>query len=113
MSLDELVGQLQVAEQADTEDEVVAKAGGGDQLLLTQAQWEARSRQRGGGGRRGGSHDDDDDDGGSSTSSGRGTRHYQGRCFDCGARGHMAREFPKKKKERALLADVDEEATLL
>ncbi|CAN6333479.1 unnamed protein product [Urochloa humidicola] len=121
MSLDELVGQLQVAEQADAEDEAVAKAGGGDQLLLTRAQWEARSRQRGGGRRRsggehggghGGDHDDDDDTN-SSTSSGRGGSRYRGRCFDCGARGHMARECPKKRKEKALLADVDEEPTLL
>jgi hypothetical protein len=28
-------------------------------------------------------------------------------------RGHMARDCPGKKKERALLADVDEEPTLL
>ncbi|CAN6373153.1 unnamed protein product [Urochloa humidicola] len=114
MSLDELVGQLQIAEQADAEDVAVAKAGGGEQLLLTEAQWKARSRQRGGGGHRGGGDGhEDDDDGGSSTSSGRGRSCYRGRCFDCGARGHMARECPKKRKEKALLADVDEEPTLL
>jgi hypothetical protein len=114
MTLDELVGQLQLAEEADAEDEPVAKAGSGEQLLFTKAQWEARSRQSGGGGRRGGGHGgDDDDDGSSSTSSGGGRSRYRGRCFDCGARGHMARECPKKKRERALLADVDEEATLL
>ncbi|CAN6238154.1 unnamed protein product [Urochloa humidicola] len=120
MSLDELVGQLQVAEEADAEDDPVVNAGSGEQLLLTKAQWEARSRQRGGGGRRGGNEhgggyggDRDDDDGGSSTSSGGGRSRYRGRCFDCGARGHMARECPKKRKEKALLADVDEEPTLL
>jgi hypothetical protein len=37
MTLDELVGQLEVAEDADTEDEPTAKGGSGDQLLLTRA----------------------------------------------------------------------------
>jgi hypothetical protein len=55
----------------------VAKTGGGDQLMLTRARWEARSRQHGGSGCRdngehGGSRGGDDDDGGSSTSSGDG-----------------------------------------
>ncbi|CAN6235006.1 unnamed protein product [Urochloa humidicola] len=81
--------------------------------MLTQAQWEARRRQRGGGGRRGGDHEDDGDDGGSSTSSERGRSRYRGKCFDRGVRGHMARDCPRKKKERALLTDVDEEPTLL
>jgi hypothetical protein len=91
MTLDELVGQLQVAEDADTEDELAAKGGSGDQLLLTKVQWEARSHQHGGGGRRGGGGHggdrDEDDDGVSSTSSGRRGGRYRGRCFDCGARG--------------------------
>jgi hypothetical protein len=115
MTLDELVGQLQVAEDADAEDEPVAKGGSGDQLLLTKGQWEARSRQHGGGRRRdGGGHGGDhDDDGGSSTCSGRGGSRYRGRCFDCGTRGHMERECPKKKRGKALLCDADEEAMLL
>jgi hypothetical protein len=45
MMLDELVGQLQVIEEAGAEDEQAAKPGGGDQLLLTKAQWEAHSQQ--------------------------------------------------------------------
>lgn len=115
MTLDELVGQLQVAEEADAELELVSKVAHDGQLLLTKAQWEARSR--GGGGRRGngghgGGGQDDDDDGGSSTSSRSGRSRYRGCCFDCGMRGHMARDCPKKK-EKALYADVDEEATLL
>jgi hypothetical protein len=114
MTLDELVGQLQVAEDADAEDEPAAKGASGE-LLLTKGQWEARSRQRGGGRRRGsgGGHDGGDDDDVSSTCSCRGRSRYRGKCFDCGVRGHMARDCPGKKKDRALLADVDEEATLL
>jgi len=56
---------------------------------------------------------DDDDDGSSSTSSGRGRSRYRGKCFDCGVHGHKARDCSKKKKERAMLADVEEEAALL
>jgi hypothetical protein len=113
MTLDELVGQLQVAEDADVEDDPAAKGGSSDQLLLTRAQWEARSRRRGGVGRRDdGDHggDRDDDDTSSSTSSGRGGSRYQGWCFECGRRRHLARECPKKK---VLFAGVDEEPTLL
>jgi len=103
----------------------VAHASNAGQLLLTEAPWEAR-RQRNGkevcssGARRGGvehgdcyNDDRDDDDGGSSTSSGRSRSRYRGKCFDCGIRGHRARDCPKKKKEQALLADVDEEPALL
>jgi hypothetical protein len=113
MTLDELVGQLQVAEDADVEDDPAAKGGSSDQLLLTRAQWDARSRRRGGVGRRDdGDHggDRDDDDTSSSTSSGRGGSRYQGWCFECGRRRHLARECPKKK---VLFAGVDEEPTLL
>ncbi len=42
-----------------------------------------------------------------------GSCRYRGRCFDCGERGHMARNYPQKKKEKALLADVEEEYALL
>jgi hypothetical protein len=37
---------------------------------------------------------------------------YQGWCFDCGERGHMARNCPRKK-EKAMLTDVEEEYALL
>jgi hypothetical protein len=115
MTQDELVGQLQVADDADAEDEPAAKGRSGEQLLLTKAQWEVHSWR--GGGRchdddvRGGGYNDDDDDS-SIMSSGRGGGRYHGRCFNCGTRGHMTRECPKKN-EKALLADVDEEAMLL
>jgi hypothetical protein len=75
-TMTQLVEQLQVAEDADAEDEPAAKGGGSEQLLLTKGQWEARSRQRGGGGRHGGGGHGgdrgDDGGGGSSTGSRRG-----------------------------------------
>ncbi|CAO2168734.1 unnamed protein product [Urochloa humidicola] len=116
MTLDELVGQLQVVEEADAENEPVDKSGSGEQLLLTKAQWEARSCQCGGGEHHGGGERGSgygDDDANSSTSSGCGGSRYRGWCFGCGVHGHMARECPKKRKEKALLCNVDEEATLL
>jgi hypothetical protein len=36
-----------------------------------------------------------------------------GRCCNCDIRGHFARNYRKPKKEEALLANADEEATLL
>jgi hypothetical protein len=36
-----------------------------------------------------------------------------GRCFNCSVRGHFARDCRKPKKEEALLANADEETTLL
>ncbi|KAL6633643.1 hypothetical protein ACP70R_026314 [Stipagrostis hirtigluma subsp. patula] len=125
LPVDELVGRLRVAEQADEEDE---KTGGAARLLLTEEQWEARrrggkERARGGEGRRGGEArrgsggksggEYDDDDGGSSTCSGRSERRNRGRCFNCGVRGHLARDCKEPKKGKALLADADEEPCLL
>ena len=105
MSIEELAGRLQVAEDADAEDQEAAGAGHVGQLLLTEEQWEARRRQRsgkeqahGGGARRGvgekgnGHGGDRDDGGGGSTRSGRGRSRYRGKCFDCGVRGHRARD---------------------
>jgi hypothetical protein len=116
MTLDELVGQLQVAEDADAEDEPAAKGGSGEQLLLTKAQWEAHSH--GGGGRRGGDHGGDrgGDDGASSVrsrASGRRRNSGKGRCFNCDVRGHFSKECPKPRKEEALNGNADEEPTLL
>ncbi|CAO2206320.1 unnamed protein product [Urochloa humidicola] len=128
MMIEELVGRLQVAEDTDTEELQPANGSSAGQLLLTEVQWEARRRLRGGkedahgggarrgGGEHGGGHGgdrDDDDDDGSSTSSGRGRSRYRGKCFDCGERGHMSLNCPNRKKEKALLADVEEEPTLL
>jgi hypothetical protein len=56
-----------------------------DQLLLTEAEWKARQKKK----------------------------PSIGKCFNCGNRGHFTRDCPKPKKEEALLADAEEEATLL
>jgi hypothetical protein len=125
MSMEELVGRLQLAEDAEVEEQEATK-GHTEQLLLTKEQWEARRHQRGkehthnGGVRRGGSKKGDGrdgereyDDDGTSTCSGRSRSRYRGKCFECGERGHQARDCPRNKKEAALLCDADEEATLL
>ncbi|KAL6614788.1 hypothetical protein ACP70R_037058 [Stipagrostis hirtigluma subsp. patula] len=121
VSMEELVSRLRVAEDRIGGEQ---EADGGPRLLLTEEQWEARRRngkerarggeaRRGGDARRGSSSDKggdhDDDDGGSSTCSGRSERRNRGRCFNCGVRGHIAKYCPEKKKEKTLLADVDEE----
>jgi hypothetical protein len=125
MSMEELVGRLQLAEDAEVEEQEATKAHT-EQLLLTKEQWEARWHQRSkenahnGGVRRGGSKKGDgrdgeceDGDDGTSTCSGRSRSRYRGKCFECGERGHQVRDCPRKKKEAALLCDADEEAALL
>jgi hypothetical protein len=41
------------------------------------------------------------------------TKSSIGRCFNGGVRDHFAQDCRKPKKEEALLANVDEEATLM
>jgi hypothetical protein len=130
MPMEELVGRLRVAEERCGGGEVAADSAG--LLLLTEEQWEAHRRERcdkerahSGNARRGDDErrahqndyhsDDDDDDNRSTTSSGsrRDGSHYRGPCYECGERGHKAKECRGKKKETALLADVDDEPVLM
>ncbi|KAG8053091.1 hypothetical protein GUJ93_ZPchr0001g29702 [Zizania palustris] len=134
MSIEELVGRLRVAEDADNDEVKEAAEEVAGRLYLTEEQWEARRRQRnkerarggdarrgnsgGGDGRRGsgnkGGGDSDersdaDDDASSMIS---GWSRHRGRCFECGERGHIAGHCREKKK-KALMADAIEEPTLL
>lgn len=130
-TIEELVGRLRVAEDADDAKAKEVATEGVGQLLLTEAQWEARRRERNkqrkprdgdkrrGNGDRGNNGDDEhsyDDDDASSMASGssrRGWSRNKGQCFECGGYGHIARFCrEKKRKEKALLADI-EEPTLL
>jgi len=121
MSLEELVGRLRVAEERCGGGELGGERTG--QLLLTEEQWEARCRQRRNkdraragdaqNGRGGGRDNDDDARSTTSSGSGRGGSRFRGRCYECGERGHMGKDCRGKKKETALLADVDNEQTLM
>ncbi|KAJ1255529.1 hypothetical protein BS78_K193200 [Paspalum vaginatum] len=137
-TIEELIGRLRMAKDADKEDvqEVAEEAG---RLYLTEEQWEAWHRQRNkerthsGDGRRGGyggdkrssgdnngggNHDErsEIDDDSSSVASGsnhlRGHRNC-GQCYECSEIGHIDRWCrERKKKETALLADADTLALL-
>jgi hypothetical protein len=93
-------------------------------LYLTEEQWEVHRRQHHGKERtrgddarragRSGGHDEDDDD--ASTCSGFSRRsecRNRGRCFNCNERGHITKFCPQVRGGKALMADVDEDPTLL
>jgi len=120
MSVEELIGRLRVAEDADAEEAADGIEKGVQQLLLTEEQWKARRRQRGGkerarggGSGHGGDRDEDDRNSTCSGASGRSGRRNRGRCFNCGERGHIAKQCPKARDCKALLADAVEEPALV
>lgn len=102
-TMEELIGSLKAHEERYHK----RGANGNDEhLLLTRAEWEARSSKREGGG--------SDGNGGRS----RGNRKFDKakvRCYNCNDYGHFASECSKKKEERAHLieADADDEPALL
>jgi hypothetical protein len=128
-TIEELVGRLRVAEEADNEDAEEGTVEVAGRLYLTEERWEERRRQRnkektrGGGARRGrngkdarrggngsdtrrggnkGDGNGDTDDDASSTVSGssrRGWSRNRGRCFECGERGHIAKYCCERKKK--------------
>ena len=109
ISIEELIGRLKTHEEGERR----YSNGDGDEehLLLTRAEWEARSSK----------HEGEGSLGGSSGGSGRQYRRVDKakvRCFNCNDYGHFASEYRKpNKKEKAevhlIEADADDEPTLL
>jgi hypothetical protein len=131
LMLEDASGRLRAAQEAEAEDDGPPPPGADGKLYLTMEQWDAcrrerreREHARGGDGRKkkggcSGGRDDsseDDDDRGNNVRSGASGRRRssgKGKCFNCGVRGHFSRECPKLRKEEALYANAEEEATLL
>jgi hypothetical protein len=118
LSLEGLVGRLCATEDRGDEEE---ETNGPGRLFLIEERWEVRRCQcagkdhvgNGDDGRRGNRRDDDD--GSNKISSGVSRHHHssgKGRCFNCSG-GHFSWECTRPRKEEALLANVDDEPTLL
>jgi hypothetical protein len=85
MAFEEALGRLKAFDERSRRRTHVGGERRDDQLLLTEAEWKARQKEK------------------SSI----------GKYFNCGNRGHFTRDCPKLRKEEALFADAEEEATLL
>jgi hypothetical protein len=85
MVFEEALGRLKAFDERSRRRTRASGERRDDQLLLTEAKWKARQKKK----------------------------LSIGKCFNCGNRDHFARDCPKPRKEDALFADAEEEATLL
>jgi hypothetical protein len=84
MPFEEALSRLRAFDERSRRCSQVDREWRDDQPMLTEAEWQARQK----------------------------SKSSIGRCFNYGVRGHFARDC-RKTKEEALLANADEEATLL
>jgi hypothetical protein len=84
MAFEEALGRLKAFDERSRRRTRTGDERRDNQLLLTEAEWKARQKKK----------------------------LSIRKCFNCGNRGHFARDFPKPKKEEALFVDAEEEATL-
>jgi hypothetical protein len=85
MPFEEALSRLRAFDERSRRRSQVSRERRDDQLMLTEAEWQARQK----------------------------SKSSIGRCFNYGVHGHFAQDCRKPKKEEALLANANEEATLL
>jgi gag-polypeptide of LTR copia-type/Domain of unknown function (DUF4219)/Zinc knuckle len=105
MTVAEAVGRLRVFEEGLRGRQQTKEEGEGEKLLLTRSQWEALSLKE----RKNG----EGIEGGASNSQERRSKKKfdksKIKCFNCAIYGHFASECRKPKRERALLAEKEDE----